>query len=87
MSEQDPAMRHANLSFIFGFIGIVILGIVFGPIAMYYGISAFKRVRDGPQKEQIKKKAVSGVIMGIIAIWGWMILPAIILYISFVGPL
>ncbi len=54
------AKTKGILSIVFGVIGIIILPIIFGPLAIYFGIKA--------KKEGFKKLGNAGIIIGIIAL-------------------
>lgn len=60
-------------------LGFAQLGIVFGPIAIMYGISALRRIRRQPGLPG-EKLAVSGIVLGafgcleFFAFWIWILL-------------
>ena len=74
--EFDSVQRHSRnpamaiLSFVFGIVGLVVAGLIFGILAIVFGSIGLTR--------KLKGLALAGIILGIIDIVGWLIVMTLI---------
>lgn len=77
---QDPKVSgKAIASMVCGILGLLMFGIIFGPIAIGLGVSAKNDIKQNPQEIQGKCQATAGIVCGVIAIILWAIVLAIYL--------
>lgn len=72
--EQICTSGKAIASLVCGIIGILIAGIIFGPLAIILGVLAKKEINQNPRGIQGKGQATAGIVCGIIAIIVWLII-------------
>ena len=66
----------ATASLICGIIGILIFGIILGPIAICLGVSARQEIRNSGGQIKGEGQATAGITCGVIAIIIWIIVVA-----------
>ncbi len=63
--EDKPKYdKTAKRAYLFGILSIFVLRIIFGILAMYYGIKAINKINSGEIEEFNRKKAVTGILLG-----------------------
>jgi Domain of unknown function (DUF4190) len=70
-SQVQGAPKTSSMAFsslMFGIVGIVFFGIIFGPLAIIFGAIAIKRINEKPLEYQGRGMARAGIICGIIGI-------------------
>ena len=69
----------AVTSMVCGIVGLVIFGIVLGPLAIIFGAIATNRINEKPQELEGLGMAKAGIICGIIAVVLWIVILIFIL--------
>lgn len=79
-SEPQPASRAAAASLIFGILGILMLPIIGGVVAVVFGHLAIAAIRRGTAKPESSSTAIIGLVLGYagIALWVIVILATIL---------
>lgn len=62
----------ATASLVCGVVGLIVFGIILGPIAICLGVSAKTKIHENPGM-QGEGSANAGIVMGIIDVIGWAI--------------
>jgi len=75
--EHKRTSGMAIASLVIGIIGILIFGIILGPIAIILGALAKNEISKRPQELQGSGQATAGIVCGIIAIVVWVIVVAV----------
>jgi len=66
--NTDHINKNARLSFIFGALTFPLFALIFpGPLALYFGLKAWKEVKNGGGRSD-KRKAIFGIVMGLVYI-------------------
>lgn len=73
-NPNPPASCEAIASMVCGIIGLLIFGIILGPIAIGLSICAQQKMKNRPNEVGGKCQAQAGLIMGIIAVVVWVII-------------
>jgi len=74
--------KRSKASVLFGILGLIIAGLIFGVIAISAGSKAVKLAKahpDCPDAEKKRKKGTAGIILGVIDIIGGILVLALIL--------
>ena len=58
----------ATASLVCGIIGILIFGIILGPLAIIFGANAINQINEKPDELEGRGMAKAGIICGIVAI-------------------
>jgi len=66
----------ATLSLVCGIVGLFFFGILFGLLAVVFGIMAYSTASKYPKKYTGKEEALAGVILGFIDIAAWILIMA-----------
>ena len=66
--EQAKTSSMAVASLVCGIVGIVLFGIILGPLAIIFGAIAINRINESPHEYTGSRMAKAGIICGIIAI-------------------
>lgn len=66
-------------SLVCGIVGILIFGIILGPIAIIVGMQAKSEINENPREIQGNCQATAGIIFGVVDIILWIILVILIL--------
>ena len=69
----------AIASMVCGIVGLLLFGIVLGPLAIIFGCVAKGRISEKPLELQGNCQATAGIVCGIVAIIIWIVV--IILYV------
>ena len=69
---KTSAMATASL--VCGIVGILVFGIVLGPLAIIFGAIATNRINEKPLELEGRGMAKAGIICGIVAIALWLVL-------------
>jgi hypothetical protein len=56
-----------------GIVGLLLCGVVLGPVAIYLGIQAKKEIRSSDGRLKGEGLATAGIVMGVIALIGFII--------------
>jgi TIR domain-containing protein/uncharacterized protein DUF4190 len=70
--DQPRLAKKAIVSIVLGVLGILGLGIVLGPLAVFLGRSALKSIAAGRSSERGRKYAWIGVVLGCVALLCWI---------------
>jgi hypothetical protein len=62
--EKPNYDKTAKRAYLFGILSIFVLRVIFGILAMYYGIKAIHKINSGQIEEFNRKKAVTGILLG-----------------------
>ena len=70
-----PAMMasKATGALVCGIVGLLLCGVVLGPVAIYLGTQAKKEIRSSDGRLKGEGLATAGIVMGIIALIGFII--------------
>jgi hypothetical protein len=73
--DGAPAVTasKATGALVCGIIGLLLCGIVLGPVAIYLGTQAKKEIRSSNGRLKGDGMATAGIVMGIIAVIGFVI--------------
>ena len=74
--DQGPPKTSplAIASLVCGIVGIILFGIVLGPLAIIFGAIAINRINDRPHEFSGSRMAKSGIICGVVAIVIYIVL-------------
>jgi len=72
--DRPHVTKKAVASIVFGLVGIFVLGILFGPLAIILGINELKSIASGRSSERGRKYAWMGIVLGFLALLGWIAL-------------
>jgi hypothetical protein len=62
--EKPNYDKSAKKAYLYGIISIFVLRVIFGILAIYYGIKAIDKINSGQIEEFNRKKAVTGILLG-----------------------
>jgi Domain of unknown function (DUF4190) len=63
----------ATAALVCGIIGLLLCGVVLGPVAIYLGTQAKKEIRSSNGQLKGEGLATAGIVMGVIAVIGFII--------------
>ena len=80
--EGAPAVTagKATGALVCGIVGLLLCGVVLGPVAIYLGMQAKREIRSSDGRLKGEGLATAGIVMGIIALIGFVI--SIIYFVS-----
>jgi hypothetical protein len=73
-NHTQVTIGEATASMICGIVGLFFFGIILGPIAIFLGVAAKKKIKENPQGLTGEGQATAGIVCGSIAVAGWIIL-------------
>lgn len=68
----------AIAGFVIGIVGLFVLGILLGILAIVFSAIALNRIKKEPKARMGRGLAIAGLVLGIVGVLGWLILLAII---------
>ncbi len=72
--DRPHLTKKAVASIVFGLVGVFVLGILFGPLAIILGRNELKSMASGRSSERGRKYAWMGIVLGFLALLGWIAL-------------
>jgi uncharacterized membrane protein len=70
-----PELKMAKMSALFGVLGLIpIIGAIFAMIAIIFGFVALARIKKEPNLYGGRKKAITGIVLGIVTLVLWVAL-------------